>query len=390
MFERLSPTRRNWLLALLGVGLLWFAWTVRWVLNPLIAAYFLAYVVHPMVMRLQRRGWTRRKAVNTIFITAAVIATLVSTGIGFQAVQYGREVQSKAWLRVQTAKLNAFIEDHDKSVRWTADALGMEFAGDEQIDVGGILEGLHEQWQQSLEPGTEDEAVPQPAKRAIASLWRLFGSVMALGSFIVLLPIYTYFLLFELERIHAFVRRYLPRRDRARMSMVGRKIGAVLSNFFRGRLLICLLKGVLISFGLGVLGVKYALLLGMGAGFMALVPFAGPLLSFLLAFVLALQQGELDLVGAAWRTGLVFAVAEVVEGYVLIPKILGESLGLHPVVVLLSVFVGGAAFGMFGVLIALPVAASLVILFREFVLPALARFADEDTPPPQPGKPAGA
>ena len=78
------------------------------------------------------------------------------------------------------------------------------------------------------------------------------------------------------------------------------------------------------------------------------------------------------------RTVSVFGVAEMLEGYVLVPKVLGESLGLHPVVVLASVFVGGAALGMFGFLIALPLTAVLVILAKEFVLPAMAAFADED------------
>ncbi len=73
-----------------------------------------------------------------------------------------------------------------------------------------------------------------------------------------------------------------------------------------------------------------------------------------------------------------FGLGEVIEGYVLVPKILGNSLGLHPVVVMVSVFAGGAALGMFGLLIAIPLTASLVIVTRELVLPALAQFADED------------
>ena len=105
---------------------------------------------------------------------------------------------------------------------------------------------------------------------------------------------------------------------------------------------------------------------------------------FVAGFLLALQQpdgagtADLALLGALWRTGLVYGLAELLEGYYLTPKILGESLGLHPVVVLVSIFAGGAAFGMFGILLALPVCASLVILLRVFVLPPLARFADGD------------
>ena len=108
---------------------------------------------------------------------------------------------------------------------------------------------------------------------------------------------------------------------------------------------------------------------------MALIPFVGPLVAGAAAFILALLGH--DLVGALWRVLLVFCLAEVIEGYVLIPKILGDSLGLHPVVVLAAVFVGGAALGMLGFLLALPIAATAIILVRELVLPALEDLAEE-------------
>ena len=83
------------------------------------------------------------------------------------------------------------------------------------------------------------------------------------------------------------------------------------------------------------------------------------------------------------KTGLIFGVAEILEGYVFMPRILGDSLGLHPVAILASVFVGGAALGMFGFLIAVPLTAALLIFIRELVLPALADWADE-VPGPDP------
>jgi predicted PurR-regulated permease PerM len=86
---------------------------------------------------------------------------------------------------------------------------------------------------------------------------------------------------------------------------------------------------------------------------------------------------EYDLFTALWRTGLIYLLAEVFEGYVLMPKILGDSLGLHPVVVLASLMIGGAALGMFGILLALPLAATVIILTRELVLPALRKTAME-------------
>src|SRR6185503_15652932 len=102
----------------------------------------------------------------------------------------------------------------------------------------------------------------------------------------------------------------------------------------------------------------------------------------LAGFVVALLFGFLDypVLEALWRTGGVFLVAEVLENYFLIPKILGDSLGLHPIVVIFSLLAGAASLGMFGLLIALPLTASVVILGREFVLPVLADLADRKEP----------
>jgi predicted PurR-regulated permease PerM len=193
---------------------------------------------------------------------------------------------------------------------------------------------------------------------------------------LILLPIYTYFLLFELERIHRFVTRYLPLRHRARLVKIGAQIGEVLANFFRGRLLVCLCKGSFLAIGLWLAGVKYALLLGMGTGFLSLIPFVGSTIGFVMALLVALL--EHSLVGALLRAGIVFGAAEVFENYLLLPKILGDSLGLHPVVVIFALMAGGASLGMFGLLIALPLAASLVIVGRELLLPVLADLADKE------------
>ena len=378
MLTKLSPTRRNWILAGLGVLAAYFAWQIRAVLNPLIAAYFLAYVLHPLVLRLQGRGWSRARSVNTIFLIAALSWTGVSLGIGAQATHLGQELTTPQWRERQIEKVDLFLEKNQDLVVWVFDSFGAPLAEGEVPDSRAVFEELQAQLaERSTGTGPVGFSLWERAKR-------VFGGLVTLLSFIVLLPIYTYFLLFELEHIHAFVRRYLPKRERERISVVSGQIGEVIGNFFRGRLTVCLIKGAVISVGLALSGVDYALLLGMGAGCLALVPFFGPFLAFLAAFLLALQQPasaggeELTLFGALWRTGLVFGLAELFEGYYLTPKILGESLGLHPVVVLVSVFAGGAAFGMYGVLLALPVTAALVILFREFVLPALAKFADEE------------
>ncbi len=447
MIERLSKTKRNIALAVIASLVIWFSWTVRSVLNPLLLGYILATMLHPMVGTLEARGWSRRASVNLIFASFSVLLAGVGVGVYVQGRALTQDVfDSDVDLlgRVEDA-FNTFIEEHPTLFApFLEDGFPQRGAdptdgGGEAQEAGGMEEAEPAQTEpQETEPqetgpqeigaAAPDQAEPGPvvgedaardaagaggaaaqdedheylseflrsgwealsseqmgageiALRGAGSAWSVlqvwFGSLLGFFSLLLLLPIYTYFLLFQLERINGFVRRYLPVRERERLSGVASQIGEVLANFFRGRLLICFLKGSLLTIGLGLVGTPFYLLLGMGSGFLALVPFVGPLLGFVVAFVIGFVPADAGFAQTLLETAVVFLVAEFVEGYVMIPKILGDSLGLHPVVVLASVFVGGAALGMFGFLIAIPLTASLVIVGRELVLPAMAAFADE-------------
>ncbi len=415
MLDRISPRNRNIALAVLGALVVWFLWTVRSVLNPLILGYLLAYILHPAVLSLEKRGWKRRNAANTIFVGGFAMMTIVLGVVFVQAYGLGSSI----------ANDNARIEDLEKDIEdgvngsefwlsvtpnWMLDdpvaagdakvLLPEELAREgkdkdgkpKQLDALDTVDRLNlkaslfldeaEGW--ALKNFGDGDAGLEKAGKSLSLIQAWFGSAMALVMLLVLLPIYSYFLLFELDRIHSFVRRYIPKAERVRFSRVGRNIGEVISSFFRGRLTICFVKGLLITAGLAICGVDRSLLIGMTSGFMALIPFVGPLLGFAFAFVVALLQTNSggahfdEPLMALLATGIVYGIAEMLEGYVLVPKILGDSLGLHPVVVLAAVFVGGAALGMFGFLLALPLTAVVVILTKEYVLPALADFADED------------
>lgn len=381
MFEFNSTTRRNLALAALGLLVLWFAWEIRAVLNPLLLGYLCAHILHPLVERLVARGLSRRSAVNLVFLVGFLSVLIAGFGLWQQGSTLVGEIRSNPDLakRVQEeivgahASAQAFVDRYAPGVKlpgldelavWLRDALAQLVSStpSDAAAAGGAA---------SAAPpvGTSLTTFVGHAARGF------FGGLLAFTSLLVLVPLYTYFLLFELERVHKFVRRYLPRTQRARVSRVAEEVGEVLSNFFRGRMLVCALKGAFITIGLLVCDVPYAFLFGMGSGFLSLIPFVGAMFGFVIALLVAMvDQGALP---ALLKTGIVFGLAEIVEGYVLIPKILGDSLGLHPVVVLFAIMAGGAALGFFGVLIALPLTAAIVILVREFVLPPLARFADE-------------
>jgi len=378
MLERLPRAARN--LALLALALLaaWFCWTVRSVLNPLLVGYLLAYILLPLVAWVERRGHSRRAAVNLIFgiglglalvlglllvvqmqaLAGDVLAHLKATAGGVPGERESLPVVLQARADEFTATLNGWGLTVERIVvpdlaglRELARALVAEY-GDEAGRAGLDLAG-----------------------KALLVLRRFFGGVFNGLALLVLVPLYSYYFLFVMADLHAGVQRYFPRRERARLSRVFERIGEVISSFFRGRLSVALGKGLFLAVGLTLLDMPYGFLFGMLSGLLSIIPFIGAFLGFVLALVVGLL--EHGVIGAAWRAALVFGAGEGIEGYVLIPKILGDKLGLHPLVVFFALLAGGAALGMLGLLIALPLTATLVILFQEFVAPALRQFADE-------------
>ncbi len=371
MLDRLSRGRRNLALLLLAAGVLWFAWSIRGVLNPLILGYFFAFILHPFVAKLQQRGFSRRNAVNTIY----TLGLIVLAGTGFAIVLQVRELAIDITEGIDPQR---DIQPRlDSFTAWLNGTLGLQIEGLSAVDPSTFKDYAKTFLSQyGDEVRVASGASLQAAGGAVDFMVRFVGRLIGLGGLFVMVPLYAYYLLFELERLHGYVARYVPKAERGRISRVSLKIGEVIANFFRGRLGVCFLKGSLLSLGLLIADVDYAFLFGMTSGFLSLVPFVGPLIGFVGAASLGII--EHGVIGSLWRTGLVFGVGELLEGYVLIPKVLGDTLGLHPVVVLFSMLAGGAAFGMLGILVALPLTASIVILFQEFVSPVLGQWAEED------------
>lgn len=436
--------KRNLGLGLVALLCAWFAWNVRSVLNPLLLAYLLAFIVHPFVLKLEGRGWSRKRAVNTIYLLAMAMGLVFTIAFWNQGsnlfqrvIDHARGQESGLFTNLDK-RFGDFVDDHRDS-SWAAWLLDEEGEGDADPSAGGegedgaetpteggtesaeaeeasdqeqaapageeatdtvlaqapdetlhLLPALQRVWNEVV-LGADLSVAGTAAKRGVGLASTIFGSMLGLISMLVLLPIYTWFLLFDLEKIHSFVRSYFPEKERKRFTEVGSKIGEVISSFFRGQLLVCFLKGLSISIGLYLAGIPYALFLGLTAGFAALIPFFGASMAAVFTFMvgllgpagadpstLAAGAPAVEFMPHLIRTIIVFGVAELLEGYVFVPRIIGGSLGLNPLVVLVSVFAGGAALGMFGFLIALPLTATLVILARELVLPALREWADED------------
>ncbi|MHC4263844.1 MAG: AI-2E family transporter [Planctomycetota bacterium] len=368
MLEDLSRHKRN--MGLLAVALVvgFFAWKIRAVINPLILGYLLAFILQPAVERLQARGLKRSGAVLSVFGLAFGGTLLLGLGVVYQ----GRVLIERFSPDETTAEIELIESAEEVPPAEEVDEGGSEHqTGSERLEAFRVWleERLGPEWvppapsleafEALFEENEDARAFAGKAGVAVAStlggaLRSFFGGVVG-------------------------IRDHIPVRQRDRFVSLFERLGEVLSVFFRGRLLVCLIKGGFLTVALIVAGIPFALLLGLGGGFLSIVPFLGGIAAFGAALVVALTTHSL--VHALVATALIFALAELFEGYVLMPRILGDSLGLTDVTVLFAITAGGAALGLLGVLIALPLAAAVKILYQEFVEPALEQFVEEDPEP---------
>jgi predicted PurR-regulated permease PerM len=190
------------------------------------------------------------------------------------------------------------------------------------------------------------------------------GIVMWLTN-LVLIPVVAFYLLRDWDRLVATIDGMLPRSVQPTIAHLARESDAILGAFVRGQLLVMLALGVFYGGGLALTGLSVGLLIGIVAGLLSFVPYLGFIIGFVAAIIAVLVQfgdwNHLLLVCA------VFAVGQLLEGYVLVPKLVGDKIGLHPVAVIFAVLAGGYLFGFLGVLLALPAASVMVVLLRYLV-----------------------
>ncbi|MEO0653146.1 MAG: AI-2E family transporter, partial [Planctomycetota bacterium] len=386
----------------------WVGWKIRSVINPLILGYLLAFILQPAVESLQRRGMKRSGAVISVFGLAFVLTGVIGLAVAIQARGFvGQFVEQAKQSNVTAVEIIEEVvprpegvqpgpeqassgpEGSEPSGEAAAEgAVEAEQDGERSQLLAMIGERLGEDWAARAEElGLGDQGAIQSLSDTafswlgvvLATLQSFFGGVVGLVTLLVMVPVYAFFWLFEMQRLNEYIVEHLPVRHRERLVDLSSRLGQVLSVFFRGRLTVCLLKGLFLTAGLLLTGIPYALLLGVGGGFLSIIPFLGGIVAFLAALVVALANHSL--LYALLASGIVFGLAELLEGYVLMPRVLGESLGLTDVTVLFAITAGGALLGLFGVLIALPLAAAIKILYHEFVEPALEQFVEEDADP---------
>ncbi len=190
-------------------------------------------------------------------------------------------------------------------------------------------------------------------------------AVAALITNLILIPVVTFYLMRDWDPLVRAIHDLLPRNMEAEISRMAVDVDQVLGAFFRGQLMVMLALGLIYTVGLSLVGIDLAVLIGMGAGLLSIVPYLGSIVGVLVAAGAAIFQFQ-D-VFHLLMVLFVFAVGQSAEGMYLTPKLVGDQIGLHPVTVIFAVLAGGQLFGFLGILLALPVAAALNVLVRHML-----------------------
>lgn len=312
------------------------------ILTPFIVAALLAYMGDPVADKLEAWGLSRTLSVVVVFFSIVLGLLLV-----FLFLIPVLETQIKTFVMMVPRYIEFMVST-------LAPYLQSKFGVDPSVlEMDRLKELISSNWQET--GGLIRNAVQTLSKSGFVVLNWIAN--------IALVPILSFYLLRDWDRMVAYVDDLLPRSIQPTIAKLAKESDEILGAFVRGQLMVMLGLGILYSLGLWLVGLDFALLIGLVAGLVSFVPYLGLVVGIGVAGTAILFQTHepLDLL----KVAAVFGVAQILEGTVLTPLLVGERIGLHPVTVIFAVLAGGQLFGFFGILLALPVAAVLAVIMRH-------------------------
>lgn len=336
-------SRREKMLAWVGVIVLSILalYLLRAILLPFVVGFAVAYLLDPAADRLEAVGLSRTLA--TTVITAAFFLLV----IGLLLVLY-------PLLESQTVGFMARIPDYVERVRGLA--LPLIEGGVPGLDIQDIEK------MRDIAAGFAKQSVTWLGN-AFANVWRGGVALFNFLSLIFVTPVVAFYLIRDWDRIVERMNQLMPRQSAGVVRAQMRLVDEALSGFIRGQGSVALILGILFAVGWSVVGLEFGLLIGLGAGLLAFIPYVGAIIGFGVAFVVAIVQFGLDPLHLG-LVAAVFVVGQTLDGLFLTPHLVGGRIGLHPVWVMFALMAGGALVGFVGILLAVPVAAVIAVLVR--------------------------
>ncbi|MBT8060171.1 MAG: AI-2E family transporter [Xanthomonadales bacterium] len=343
----MSAESRPWFILALAVAFAWLIYLLAPVITPFAISAGLAYLGDPLVDRLERIRVFRWNLSRTVAVVIVFILMLAAfTLILLIVIPLLRDQVQR--LIVKAPEMLDWLVT--TALPWVQVRLGLESL---VPDPQSVLTALQQYW-----------------KEASSAAFGVLGSVSRGGQAIlqwimnlVLIPVVTFYLLRDWDRLVAGVKASLPMHIQPKAGRLWGEIDDVLGAFIRGQLMVMVALGLIYSIGLWLVGLDLAVIIGMGAGLLSIVPYLGTFVGVVAAVIAVLFQFQ-DVLHTVLVL-IVFAVGQSLEGMVLTPKLVGDRVGLHPVAVIFAVLAGGQLFGFLGILLALPVASALNVVVRH-------------------------
>ncbi|MEN9062645.1 AI-2E family transporter [Ponticoccus litoralis] len=325
-----------------GIAALIFAvvlWSLGNVLLPFILGGAIAYCLDPVADWLERLGLSRAAAtavitVVTILIFVIMVLAIIPTLVNQTVSLFNTAPQVFRDLQAFLSEKFPSVLTEGSVVRETITSVGTAIR-----DKGGEL-----------------------MNTALASV----ASLLSIVTLFVIVPVVAVYLLLDWDRMVAKIDAMIPLDHRATVRHLAREIDRVLAGFIRGMGSVCMILGVYYAGALWLVGLQFGLVVGVVAGMLTFIPYVGAIVGGVLAIGLALFQfwGDWVWIIVVWA---IFQSGQFIEGNVLTPRLVGNSVGLHPVWLLLALSVFGSLFGFVGLLVAVPVAAALGVVARFLV-----------------------
>ncbi|BBU62571.1 AI-2E family transporter [Methylosinus sp. C49] len=322
------------------------------VLAPFLAGLALGYLLDPVADRLQTLGLSRLGAsfaILTVFVVlAAAIVLLVAPVLTRQFSEFIESLPGYL-TTLQGLLTRVSREATSDFMRSVYEKLGLPVS-DASLDTQKYV----------------NDIAGEAARMGAAFLKSLVSGGAALVnmvSLVVITPVVAFYILLDWDDMVATLDQLTPPRYREDARAIARDIDRALAGFLRGQALVCLFLGLWYSIGLSLIGLNFGFLIGVSAGVLSFVPYVGSITAFVLSIIVALVQGWPD-----WRLPAM-AVAVVstglfLDGNVLSPRLVGGSIGVHPVWLMFALLAAGSLFGFTGLLLAAPVAAALGVILR--------------------------
>jgi predicted PurR-regulated permease PerM len=313
------------------------------VLLPFAAGAAIAYLLDPIVGRLQRLGLARSAA--TAILLVAFFAMFVAVVALLLPVMERQLVRLFAVLPDILARLQSAAVTR-------LERFGVSL---EPLDRAAIEQAARSHAREALRWGGA----------ILSGMWAGGTALLGVLSLLLITPVSAFYLLRDWPRLLAQIDSLLPRGRAEAVRARAREIDRTLAGFVRGQVAVCLALAMIYGVGLSIVGLEFGLLVGLSAGALSVIPYLGVIVGLVVAVALALFQFESwqGLMGVA----AVFAVGQVLESVVLTPRLVGESVGLHPIWIVFSILAGGTLFGFLGLLLAVPAAAAGGVLIRAAV-----------------------